>query len=520
MKKQLLTILIVILSVSGCAKDESTEKVPREQTILKEVEIFDLSSDQAQINFERSGTVKAAQEAYVSPQIPGKIVKIKVQMGQKVRKNDPLIILGDSLSTDLIDLQHKSSKEAENLAEQNKSLTDFAARQGVEATEIVSEMAFDAYLNGIETKKNTGKSFQKQLENLEIEAENAEKVFKNAQNNYYEGRDLLEDTEEDYDDFIDELDDATDDLEDIFTNFDNEEFVDEIEDQLNKQLKPKELEVLNARLAMEIARSRVDQADIAIEGAKTNFFGQSEQLSFAIDTTFNQYLAALNQIESMQAQGQLQEVGAENQLLQAETQLESATLNLEQKVIKAPIGGNIAGIEAQEGNLTAPGQILIKIEDTTELKVKLAISREEAELLKIGDTVSIESDFENMTGQIAAISPGANDITRKIDLEITIIKGQNTPPADSIVKVIFNPKIENTIFIPLNSLLIEDDRKYVRVLTPDNKVEKKEVETGQTIDDYIEINSGLNGTEQIIKNSIAHLEEGEKVKVKSNKISR
>jgi len=123
MSKRFLAILAIILIASGCSREENPEKVLREQTVLKEVEIFDLSQDQVKISFTRSGIIKAGQEAYISPQIPGKIIEIRVKLGQKVRQNDPLIILGDSLSTDLIDLQHQSAKEGQNLAQQNQSLT-------------------------------------------------------------------------------------------------------------------------------------------------------------------------------------------------------------------------------------------------------------------------------------------------------------------------------------------------------------------------------------------------------------
>ncbi|MDA1060265.1 MAG: efflux RND transporter periplasmic adaptor subunit [bacterium] len=516
MKKALITFLLTPLILSACSiKEEGQEKIIREVTPIKEVEIFELGKDQALPTFSKSATTHSSEVAYISPQIPGQITEINVEIGQTVRKGDTLITLGESLSTDLIDLQYKTAQQGEILAVKGKNNTIIATELSLDAAEIAVEMAKDAYKSSLKAKKNTQNLALNQLDNSKIELDNAEKAYINARDTYYIARDTLEDTEDGNEDFIDGLEDIFDNLGDINIDLDYD-LISNLEDQLNTTLTQSEMQVANAKLAMEIAKNRVKQAEIGVQSIKNTYYSQANQFELGISTSLNQWDLATVQFQSAQAATNLQNIAAESQLLQANSATDSATLNKDQQTIKSPINGKVSSIAALEGNLVAPGQILLKIEDPTRLTIKTSLSEKESKLISIGDKVKIRNGDNSTTGRISSISPTLNEITKKIDIEIEPERQNDQIIAESIVEIDFSPQANQSLFIPLNSVLIDKGQNYVRIVDEENRIQKIPITKGQIIGTYIEIISGLKGDERIVKAGSSFYEDNEKVKIKTS----
>ena len=160
--------------------------------------------------------------------------------------------------------------------------------------------------------------------------------------------------------------------------------------------------------------------------------------------------------------------------------------------------------------MTAPGQVLLKIESTGDLTIKTSVNTSEAELINLEDKVKITANNKDYEGEIVSISPTPNEVTKKIDIEIEVDDSEGLS-AGSFVKVHFVSTPTNQIYIPLNSILISDGKKLAKTVLDNNTILCKPIETGQIIGDYIEVLSGLDGDEQIISSITSFLEDGEKV---------
>lgn len=507
--KKLAILLIAALTFSACffnSKEEvaAPEKILRNIKPLKTVEIYDLATERAKLSFQKSGITSASETAYVSPQIAGRITGINVKVGDQVRKGDNLITLGESLSTDLIDLQYQTALQGYNLAQNSQYYTGLTGETTLEAAQIGVQMAQKAYLNAIQNKDHSENILLEQYENAEIEVDNAK-----------EAKDMAKDSEEDLEDLLDDLEDQLDELEDQIDDLTDPDATTELEaakKELEAAISATESQLNAAESSGEIAKNREEQARNALSQLEETIEFQLNQLSFGILAARDQLELALRQFESAKAGIELQAIGAESQLLQATAGLESSELTKEQQTIKAPINGKITTIMAKEGNITAPEQILLKIENDQTLIVKTSINQQESELISVGDNVVVESDGKNAKGKVTSISPALNEMTKKLDVKIEIT-GTSNILIGSFAKIYFSPSTRQTLFIPINSVFPEEGKKFVHIVDSKNRIQKLEVELGKIVGEYAEILQGLRGNEQLIRTINNFLEENEKVRI-------
>ncbi|MBU1152257.1 efflux RND transporter periplasmic adaptor subunit [Patescibacteria group bacterium] len=491
MKKYTLLIatLLLAFTLGGCGEEKVARETSVQQT-AKEVEIFDLSREKAQLTFTKTAIANSESSSYVMPQVSGNITDIKVKGGDKVEKGQTLVSLGESLSTDISNIQYQSAKEGLSLSEQAKTITEDSIKYSLSTASDGVYTAYNSYLNAVQTKTNAENTFDLQYDNALLALDNAEENYRTAKDNY------------------NDLQDTIDDLEnDLYRLSPNDAGYSQIESSLDQA----ESQLSSLRMAKNAADNGVEQAENAIDLLEENFDAQLNQLDFAINNAYSQYQIARKQYYQAANSADLQKIQSESALLQAETSAKTTQLQQQYRNIKAPIAGIITEISAEEGNMASPGQVLMTIESQDSLLIKTGINFDEKELVAIGDTVTIEADGKTVEGEISAILPSANSQTKKIDLEIIVEEPEKIIPG-SFIKINFNPDTKSAIYIPLNSIFTAKGENYVRLVENDS-IAIKTVEVGKVFGDYIEILGGLNGNEKIIKASTAFLEEGDKIKI-------
>lgn len=480
---KLLVVIIIVAAVGWLGfnyfKSEETQQKPKiiRNLPLKEVEVFNLSEDEAQLVINKSGKSSADITAYISPQISGKVTNINVQIGDSVNKDDILIELGESLSTDTIDTQYSSAIYSAEIAVESQKATKASGEIAIKSSELAAHNALMAYNNAVEVKNTTQDLLQLQINSSELNLEAIE--------------DQIEDLEEDLDDLEDELED--------------------IEDSAAKQQLERQIEQLEQ--SIETLEIQEDQAELALKQAKESYKLQVQQLNSSIRSAKVQCEIALRQVESAKAAKILQELQAKGQVIQAETSRLIAELQFNEKNIKAPISGLVTSISIEEGNLVTPGQIIIQVEKTDNISIKTSLNENEVAFVEVGDEVEIEIDGQIVTGKIISISPSLNSQSKKIDVEIEI--SNQSIKAGAFAKVQFKANQGNRVFIPLNSIHLSESDKFVWVLDENNQTSLQAIETGEIIGEFIEVKNGLEGNEKIIRTSSSFLTEGEKVEIAS-----
>lgn len=477
-------ILIALIGAGYYYREDIKEFFKKEETetekILralpkKEVEIFTVGEKIDQLSFKKSALSSSSINSTVTAQISGTITDLSIELGDRVNKNEILLTLGESFSTDMADLQVNSAQENYNLSRSQEELTRQGGNNSVEGAQIGLQIAAQNYENSLITLENNEEIFDDQLETLDFTIETAEKAYEDAKDAYKELKDQIDETKD------------------------------------PAQVAQLQAELKKLKTAKEATKNQLEQTELAQEQAQDSQIAQIDQLEHGIDMALLQYQAAINQYESAISGTGIQYLGSLSQLVQANTALKSAKLSQDQRHVRSPIDGIITSVQVIEGNFIAPGQILLKIENPDTISIKVNLNPKEAYLLKVGDTVLVN---DQLTGTIVSISPTVNSANQKIEAEIEINEENSLTPG-LLVKVEFFPNIKDKIFIPLNSLYLDEEKKFVKVVDENSKIKFKEVIIGKILNNYIEIIAGIKEGERVLKTQI-DLEENETVNIQKN----
>lgn len=494
-KHLILQLSVILMIFAGCNnQDKNIGEISRGIPPLKEVETYQIGKDQPELAFSKTGIVESSIIANVSPQIGGKITSIKVIIGQKVEKGQILLTLEDTLQIDLTNLQYQTGAKSLELAEKSQILTQELGEGTYYTAQIGVKNAAETYKKALQSKETAKDLFENQQDLTDLALDTAEEAFKTAKSAY------------------NNLSDSLDELEDQYSELKSNPDADgKTLSEFKKGIDQMESQLVNAKFAKESAENALEQAELGVTQAEETFESQLDQLDFAIESAYLGYQSAVIQARNIPKSSKLQELGIEQQALQIYSGLESTALTLDQTQVISPIEGVVTQINGKENNLVNPGQPVVTIENINALSIKTGISKEELSLLTPQTEISIQNGDAKIPAQIISISPTLDPNSKKIEIEII---PKLSPPKllpGSLVKVNFSTQASNKIFVPLNSIALDEGKKLVRTLDDNNRVHLSEVELGQIIGDFVEVTKGLAYNEIIIKSAYPAVEEGQRV---------
>lgn len=199
---------------------------------------------------------------------------------------------------------------------------------------------------------------------------------------------------------------------------------------------------------------------------------------------------------------------AGTQLELSEISLELAKMDLDDGAIHAPYDGIVLSSSYSEGEYAGLGVPAISIINS-DFVVRAEVNETDVVTLEVGQDVEITLDayYEyKFSGKITNISPISSNVGGVVSFEITI----EMEPVDE-PKILYGlsasldittSRVENILLVPIQSVYEEDGKSYVDILTEDGKTDKKEVTTGTSNYDFIEIRSGLKEGDIVIISSL------------------
>lgn len=200
-------------------------------------------------------------------------------------------------------------------------------------------------------------------------------------------------------------------------------------------------------------------------------------------------------------------------ITQAASQVERAKKSMDDAKIEAPFAGTVVDVYKQVGEQVSPGEQMIHVVDLSEGKVTLDVANDAIALFSINGKVQVVTqDQESREGSITFVSPVIDKQTGRYRVEVTVPNSDGTLRGGmpATVKV---PRPINGFLVPLESVGVSQSTNYVMAVV-DGVIVKKEVKTGQLTGDHIEILSGINAGDQLLKNGITFYVEGQKVEAR------
>ena len=263
----------------------------------------------------------------------------------------------------------------------------------------------------------------------------------------------------------------------------------------------KELEETEALYEIGAAsQSEVDNLKSSVNKAKIQLESAQKQLEL------NQGSILEDTKKSLQAN-----------ITQAEASLASAQKQLDDTKVRAEIDGIVGTLNISEGSVVSAQSEAMTLVNMDNLKVSFHVSEDVINQISVGSpvyiTVSAVSD-EPMTATVTNISEAADSSTRLYQVEAALSnpEGNLKPGMFANVRLVTETK-EDTIVVPLNTVLTDNGEKYVFVVDENNIAHKTTVETGLENDTYIEITSGLSIGDTVVTKGQDFLSDGNTVNI-------
>jgi RND family efflux transporter MFP subunit len=211
---------------------------------------------------------------------------------------------------------------------------------------------------------------------------------------------------------------------------------------------------------------------------------------------------------------------AEAQLASARAQRDLAKLNLDNTRITAPIGGQVAKVPIDEGNLAGAATPLAVIVNEAVMVVKAAVpERHYGEFLAAGEAIDAGVVFAALPdrgalpGRLISISPTIDPASRTFTAEVEVNDPRGDLRSGMYASVTFRvARADDALLVPAAAICSRSGGRGVFVV--DGGVARFRVlETGIESGDAVQVTGGLTGGELVVVDGNAFLEDGQRVSV-------
>lgn len=224
----------------------------------------------------------------------------------------------------------------------------------------------------------------------------------------------------------------------------------------------------------------------------------------------------------------LDEVLTKQKVLAEEVQKTAAYLSIidfqiKESTMYAPINGTILNRYTEGGKWFATGSPILKIGDLTQLKAICDVLSQEAQQVKIGDTVLLTSIGSPITlrGAVSRIYPAG--FTKKSSLgvdeqRVNIIINIENPQTANLgldyrvqAQFLVGSKEKNALIVPRFSVLQDEQNNYYVILVKNKKLHKQIVKINIITDDKISISNGLDINDNVVTQPTADMRDDMKI---------
>lgn len=228
-----------------------------------------------------------------------------------------------------------------------------------------------------------------------------------------------------------------------------------------------------------------------------------------------------------------QKIGSEMQFLQAENakkRLEKSLVSMDVQLAKnkvyAPISGVVEHLVLQTGELASPGMPIVKILNTSQLKVMADVPENYIMAINRGDKVEVNVLALNMvkTLSVSLIGKTVNPANRTFKVEVKLPANTALKP-NLLADMKFVESVsKGVVTIPLDLVQQEvGGQRYVYIIEDageDKMARKVNIVIGDSYEGNIVIKEGLKGGEVLIEEGARNLSDGQIIEIIQNKSTK
>ena len=225
-----------------------------------------------------------------------------------------------------------------------------------------------------------------------------------------------------------------------------------------------------------------------------------------------------------------QKIGSEIQFLQAQTNYEAiqssvaqAESQLAKSNIRAPFTGIIDDIIQEQGTVVSPvnGMAVFRIINLSNMYIAVDVPENHINGVTVGKEVKVYFPVlrDTIISEVRQTSNFINPTNRSFQVEIAVPNKERNIKPNLTAKVKINDYSNNQAILIPQSVISEnaEGEQYVYLINKEGSsittVKKQTITTGQTQDDMVEILTGINMGDEVIKEGARNVKENQEVKI-------
>jgi membrane fusion protein (multidrug efflux system) len=284
------------------------------------------------------------------------------------------------------------------------------------------------------------------------------------------------------------------------------------------KLDTREAEVVlqKAKAAVEVARANILQAEVSQNRANREF-ERAQKLKETGLITQQNFDDARTETEAAKARIE----AAKAQLKVGEEDVLYAQTRLSKSIIRSPLDGMVSFRNVNVGDFVGEmgAKPMFRIVNTQILELTVTAPSSEMGAIRIGQPLHFSTDAfpgKNFVGKVMFINPVVNEADRSIKVVAEVENWQDQLKGGLFVQGrILTGNRTGVLKIPRAALLSWDVAgKKAEVFAAEQKVaQRREVRTGGTFGDQVEVTSGLAAGDRVISRGGFNVKDGDKVNV-------
>ena len=284
------------------------------------------------------------------------------------------------------------------------------------------------------------------------------------------------------------------------------------------KLDTREAEVVlqKAKAAVEVARANILQAEVS-QNRAIREFERAQKLKETGLITQQNFDDARTETEAAKARIE----AAKAQLKVGEEDVLYAQTRLSKSIIRSPLDGMVSFRNVNVGDFVGEmgAKPMFRIVDTRILELTVTAPSSEMGAIRIGQPLHFSTDAfpgKNFVGKVMFINPVVNEADRSIKVVAEVENREDQLKGGLFVQGrILTGKRTGVLKIPRAALLSWDvaGKKAEVFGVEQNVAQRREVRTGVTFGDQVEVTSGLAAGDRVISRGGFNVKEGDKVNV-------
>jgi RND family efflux transporter MFP subunit len=191
---------------------------------------------------------------------------------------------------------------------------------------------------------------------------------------------------------------------------------------------------------------------------------------------------------------------ARSKVTDAEIALEEAKLNLSYRTIRAPISGQVVHFSLHVGDFVGAreGQVA-RLESAERLFVRFDVSQSDIQKVRAGQTVLITSQAfpgHTLRGEVESVNRAADRASGTVRVRVKILEPGDLLPGLFVVGRIVLEERHDVPVLSREAIRYEGKRPYVWYVDGEAKARRRDVTLGLTEDEVVEIRSFGSGEDQ------------------------